>query len=625
MHTKNTRGIVCYFAALLLQGCLITGDQTLFNKAVLMLFGYGTSFAVATLFVIGSLHFYANRRPGWNLAMSNIGAVMMLFSVCGAFDLFSRPGGVVGLLLGAMNKEYCGPIVGSMFLYAFFFTGYCLLCNALPSEIWQHWLHTFNMPDMEIPLPILPDPDSEGETLSLPVSPVEEDEDDNDNTPSSSRNVSASLQRQARLIEKTLADFSYSARVSEATEGPTVTKFYLQVAQATNVAKIAQYEEQLAYALKASSIRVELPVPGQRAIGIEIPSNKRRTVNFASCTADKAFSQSTSALPLILGAGVAGDTKIADLAKMPHMLIGGQTGGGKSVLLNVLIASLLQKHNPETLRLILIDPKQVEFSAWSSLPHLAIPVITDVVLAESVFTTLCKEMDTRYTLFKEAGVRDIAAFNKRKGMEPLPYIVTIIDEMADLIETSGKGIEGSLKRLGQLARAAGMHLICATQKPVVSVLPTTLKGNLPARIALKVRTGKESEVILDAIGAENLLGNGDMLYAPGDSAELIRIQSPYLSDSEISAIVRQYRDQEPAYMLELETQDVPPANDDETLYKDVLAMASQDKRISTNSIQSHFRIGNARASRMMKRLEEEGVVTRARGALPRRVTGEINV
>ena len=448
----------------------------------------------------------------------------------------------------------------------------------------------------------------------------------------------------ADTLKSTLAEFNVEADIVNVECGPVVTSIEIRPAPGVKVEKISALSNNLALALKAESIRVQAPVPGKGVVGIEIPNAKSDVVYARSIIESKAWKSPKIALPLCLGVDVSGRKIVGDLADMPHLLIAGATGSGKSVCMNSLLAGLLMSRTPEQLRLILVDPKIVEFTAFNDLPHLVVPVITDPKKVGLGLRWAINEMEKRYKLFAKVGVRNIKSFNSRKverqpdlfddGAPPdkdrppdtLPYIVIVIDELADLMMVAQAEIEGSIARLAQLSRAVGIHMILATQRPSVNVITGTIKANFPARIAFQVAQKVDSRTILDAIGADKLLGKGDMLFLPPGIGKLVRSQGAMTTDEEINRIVDFIKRQgKPEYEMQVKekienTAPELPANDeDDELVAQAVEIIRQTRRASTSSLQRRLRIGYNKAARLMDALEERGVVGPPQGSDPREI------
>ncbi len=433
----------------------------------------------------------------------------------------------------------------------------------------------------------------------------------------------AELEEQARIIEETLESLGVPAQVVECRYGPTVTQFGVEPgyikrhgveSERVRVNRIAALANDLALALAASSVRIEAPVPGRSIIGIEIPNRYPWRVSLRGVMESSEFASLKAPLKIALGRDVAGGPIATDLARMPHLLISGATGSGKSVCINSLVSCLVFNHTPETLRLILIDPKRVELVHFNDLPHLLGPVILDVEQAVAALKWVSSEMDRRYHLFSRAGARNLEAYNRRAaslGEPPLPFLVICIDELAELMLTAAEEIERNVCRIAQLARATGIHLALATQRPSVDVVTGLIKANFPARICFAVTAQVDSRVVLDTPGAEKLLGRGDMLFMAPDSSKLQRAQGCFISDAEIGRLVSFWRDKATAYLWLLDEK-VPweeeSAEEQDELFPEALKLVREHQQASVSFLQRRLRIGYPRAARLMDMLERRGIV-----------------
>jgi S-DNA-T family DNA segregation ATPase FtsK/SpoIIIE len=446
-----------------------------------------------------------------------------------------------------------------------------------------------------------------------------------------------------RILTETLAEFGIEAEVTHCEVGPVVTRYELLPAAGVRVERISGLSSNIALSMKAESVRVQAPIPGKGVVGIEVPNPKTTMVFLREILESAAWTAKDYAIPLALGKDVGGREIVADLADMPHMLVAGATGSGKTVCMNSLLCGLLMTRTPDELRLMLVDPKIVEFSAFAKLPHLVVPVITDAKKVALGLRWAINEMEKRYKMFAHAGVRNIKAFNSRPILkqgalfgeaegagetvpDKLPYIVIVVDELADLMLVARADIETSIARLAQLSRAVGIHMILATQRPSVNVITGTIKANFPARIAFQVAQKVDSRTILDAIGADKLLGKGDMLFLPPGTGRLTRAQGCLTQDSEVRSIVEFLAAQgAPQYevsikeKIEQKMTDLPDLEEDNELLEQALEIIRQTKRASTSSLQRRLRIGYTRAARVMDLLEERGVVGPAQGSDPREI------
>lgn len=434
----------------------------------------------------------------------------------------------------------------------------------------------------------------------------------------------------AAIIEKTLDSFGITARVVEVNLGPAVTQYALEVALGTKLSKITALERDLALALAAptGTIRIEAPIPGRSLVGIELPNRAPEFVSLRKMMESDAMKNNDSKLAVSLGLDVSGKSVVTEIGRMPHVLIAGQTGSGKSVCINAFLASILFRASPSEVKFILVDPKRVELTHYNGIPHLLTPVIVEPEKVISALRWILAEMDRRYKLFAQAGARNIDAYNEMSGFQALPYIVLIIDELADIILFSPVEVEDSITRIAQMSRATGIHMTLSTQRPSVDVITGLIKANIPCRIAFAVSSQVDSRVILDAQGAEKLLGQGDMLYLPPEQAKPIRIQGAYVSDKEINALCAFLKNQGlgPQYTEEVTTMSksgVPQVagidGDMDDLFQEAVKIVCQYDRASASLLQRRLSIGYARAARIVDQLEAIGVVGPAEGSKPREV------
>lgn len=466
--------------------------------------------------------------------------------------------------------------------------------------------------------------------------------------PESARAITGDFQASATVLKETLSEFGIEVDVTNVERGPVVTRYELLPAPGVRVEKIVQLSNNIALAMKAETIRVQAPIPGKGVVGIEVPNSKTTMVYLREIIESETWQSGRAALPLAIGKDVAGREIVADLAEMPHMLIAGATGSGKTVCMNSVLAGLLMSRTPEQMRLMLIDPKIVEFTQYNSLPHLVVPVITDAKKVAIGLRWAITEMEKRYRIFAKAGVRNIKTFNSRPivkqaelfegepGMEEeqderppdrLPYIVIVVDELADLMLVAQAEIENAIARLAQLSRAVGIHMILATQRPSVNVITGTIKANFPARISFQVAQKVDSRTILDANGADKLLGKGDMLFLPPGSSKLTRAQGTMTTDAELRRIVEFIKQQgQPEYESEIREKiekkgaDIPDVEEfDDDLLEAAVEVIRQTRRASTSSLQRRLRIGYTRAARLVDILEERGIVGPPRGSDPREI------
>ncbi len=430
----------------------------------------------------------------------------------------------------------------------------------------------------------------------------------------------------SKILAAKLADFGVRGTVEGISPGPVVTTYEFAPAPGVKINRIVALADDLAMVLKVDRVRVVGSIPGKAAIGIEIPNPERRTVFLRDILLTSTYRDSGSALCLALGVDVIGRPVIADLARMPHLLIAGATGAGKSVAINAFIASILFKSTPDEVRLLMIDPKRIELSVYDDIPHLLHPVVVEPKMASRALTWAVREMERRYRLLEEHRVKSFESYNRLAG-EPLPYIVIIVDELADLMMVASKDVETSIARLAQMARAAGMHIILATQRPSVDVLTGLIKANFPTRISFKVSSKVDSRTILDGSGAEHLLGMGDMLFLPPGAAKLQRIHGAFISEQETERIIEFLKEQGSAEYDESVLQSVeeePASETDESpdydeKYDEAVAVVTETGQASISMVQRRLRVGYNRAARMIEMMEREGIVGPADGARPREV------
>ncbi|MBI3961882.1 MAG: DNA translocase FtsK [Deinococcus sp.] len=470
------------------------------------------------------------------------------------------------------------------------------------------------------------------------------------------KKLEAQTRERAQIINRALANFGLLARVGKPAvqnpngsiteppevvawaRGPTVTRFEVSPGHGEKISRIAALANDMALALRAGSVRVEAPIPGKAAIGLEIPNEQRESISFRKAMSESGFLKSRAELPIILGKAIDGTYQVPDLIKMPHLLIAGSTGSGKSVCVNVIIASLLYKYLPTQLRLLLVDPKMVELTQYEGLPHLLRPVVTQPLEAAAMLQGAVAHMEHRYSIMSHAGCRNLEQLNAKikQGQvaeldAPLPYLVIVIDELADLMITSGREVEAAIMRLAQLARATGMHLVLATQRPSVDILTSLIKVNIPARVAFAVSSSHDSRTILDAVGAETLTGRGDMLFDMPGLSKAIRLQAPFLSEAEVERLVTflgnqpfidQFGEQFSAdfEVATPEEKGLPSAVDlHDELLRPAAELVMEDGQASVSRLQRRLRVGHARAGKLIDSLEGLGIIGPAQGSKPREV------
>lgn len=446
-----------------------------------------------------------------------------------------------------------------------------------------------------------------------------------------SKPASGDVKKSQAVIQKTLENFGIPVVMGEVNVGPTVTQFTLKPDEGVKLAKITALHNDLAMALAAHPVRIEAPIPGKNSVGIEVPNKSVAVVRLRELLQSRDFQSSNFTLPFAVGKDVTGQCIVADLAKMPHLLVAGATGSGKSVMVNNLISSLIYKNGPAMLRLLMIDPKRVELALYNGIPHLLTPVITEADKAIQGLRWAVGEMERRYRTLAEHKKRDISSYNSgRRGEEIMPYVVVIIDELAEIMQKYGREVEGAIVRLAQMARAVGIHLVVSTQRPSVDVITGLIKANITSRIAFNVASAIDSRTILDGSGAEKLLGNGDMLFQRGDISKPRRLQAPYISEDEVKRVTEFLSGNgTPEYDMSITAQQPSPnglsggldgdSDVDDALINDAIKVVRESKKASTSLLQRRLRIGYSRAARIIDVLEQKGIVGPADGAKPREV------
>ncbi len=452
--------------------------------------------------------------------------------------------------------------------------------------------------------------------------------------------VTGDIKANSNIIKRTLANFGIDVEMDEVTVGPTVTRYSLKPAQGVRLAKISALSNELRLALAAKAIRIEAPIPGQSLVGVEIPNQVKALVDMRGILSEDAFRKNPKPLTVALGKTVSGKAHYANIAKMPHLIIAGATGSGKSVAVHAIITSLLYRNGPNDLRFIMVDPKRVELTLYNNIPHLLTPVITEPKKAIIALKWAVGEMERRYDILEGHACRDIESYNKKKAddseMENIPYIIVIIDELADIMMSYPRELEAGIVRLAQMSRAVGIHLILSTQRPSVNVITGLIKANVPARIALQVSSQIDSRTILDAAGAEKLLGAGDMLYSSGEMSQAERMQCPFISEEEVKRVAdylkKQYKDELPDD-INLSEASISKestifdsgdmsSGDQDDLFEEAREIVIKTGKASTSYLQRRLKIGYSRAARLIDDLEEAGIVGEANGSKPREVLVE---
>ena len=444
----------------------------------------------------------------------------------------------------------------------------------------------------------------------------------NDPPPISSQRLQDDLMNGAKVLEETLSDFGVSVRVADVERGPVITRYELEPAPGVKVQKITALTDDIALAMMAQTVRIVAPIPGKNRVGVEVPNNSLSVVYLKDVLANSEFRSKGSKLTLALGKDVAGQSLIADLAGMPHLLVAGTTGAGKTVCLNSLIVSILFNATPDEVKFLLVDPKMVELSLYSALPHALCPAVTDPKKVSAALNWVVSEMENRYSILAKEGMRNIQAYNAKGGK--MPYIVVIVDELADLMQVAAKQIESAITRLAQLSRAVGIHLILATQRPSVDVITGVIKANFPARISFKVASKVDSRTVLDTNGADKLLGKGDMLFMKPGEAKPIRGQCCLVSDEEIQRVVEFIRaQQEPVYNETILTKQASSAagllDQKDDLYDEALRLVIETNQASVSVLQRRMRLGYTRAARLIDMMEQNGIVGSFAGSKAREI------
>jgi S-DNA-T family DNA segregation ATPase FtsK/SpoIIIE len=618
------------------------------------LFGWGYFlFPIISLFV-AVLFILTKERIFFGITL--IGAIAFILSGLGLIDIVSsQKAGLIGNFIGGLELFF--GYTASIILMAIFLIS-ALLVTFNASIHFTKKPETkklavepiiISKPEPEIKLPksgIIETEKTEKKTqeskpASLRLNPRLNSKDYTipslDLLKSSSEKPSAGdLRANANIIKRTLEGFGIPVEMGEITIGPKVTRYTLKPAEGIKLSRITALNQDLSLALAAHPIRIEAPIPGKSLVGIEVPNKAAALVRLGNLINYQEFA-SRGLLVFILGRDVSGEPIFADIEKMPHLLIAGSTGSGKSITIHSLLISLLYKNSPKSLRLILIDPKRVELSVYEGIPHLIAPVITDGKKTIAVFRWAISEMERRYEILLNAGSRDISIYNKSSN-EPLPYLLIVIDELADLMASYGREIENSIIRLAQMARATGIHLIVSTQRPSVEVITGLIKANITARVALQVASQVDSRTILDAAGAEKLLGGGDLLFISSEFSKPKRIQGAYISEEEINKVVNFIKKNnkailgddaeemsiqkaigEPANGGQVALDEYMMDNEDDELYESAVELVKKVKRASASLLQRHLKIGYARAARLLDMMEAKGLIGPGEGAKPREV------
>lgn len=478
-----------------------------------------------------------------------------------------------------------------------------------------------------------PEPDTDTEQVKPDIAPAKPKNDRADyklpplslltKTRQSTADTQAEVAENAQKLEELLASFGVETKITHASRGPSVTRYELEPGPGVKVSKIVNLADDIALQLAATDVRIEAPIPGKAAVGIEVPNRETSSVGLREVLACDEFQHAVGGIAVGLGEDITGQPVITDLAKMPHLLVAGSTGSGKSVCINTLVASILLRSYPDEVKLILIDPKVVELAQYNHIPHLLTPVVTDVKKAAGVLRWAVREMENRYRLFASAKVRNITGYNEANPDSPLPLVVIIIDELADLMMVAPHDVEDAIARLAQMARAAGLHLVLATQRPSVDVLTGTIKANIPSRISFAVSSQIDSRTILDMAGAEKLLGKGDMLFYPIGAPKPRRVQGAFISDADVEKLVEYIKKQgQPEYNETVvqpaaETEEAQAPRWEDELLPDAIRMVMDTEQASVSMLQRRFRVGYTRAGRLIDTMENMGIVGPSLGSKAR--------
>lgn len=576
-----------------------------YKLALDKLLGYGLYLVpLVLIFLIWKRKFYFK-----------IGLALFILSLLGLFEIFNLKGGYVGLASSYFLAKYTGLSVSIIILGGLMVAAFLIILNIPILELVRNKKQDIKEKIVtrkeSVETRHAPSLQTKEKSWQMPSIKLLE--------PDRGASISAgNIDSNQKIIQRTLENFGISVEMGDVSIGPTVTQYTLRPAVGIKLSRITALHNDLALALAVHPLRIEAPIPGKSLVGIEVPNQKASLVCLAPLLLDDNFQKAKSDLSIALGRDVAGKPVISSLAKMPHLLISGSTGSGKTICINSIILSLLFKNSPGNLKFILIDPKRVELTVYNNIPHLLSPVITDHKKAIESLKWCAAEMDERFKKLQDAGARDIQGYKNND----MPYLVIIIDELADLMSRHGREVEAVIVRLAQMARAVGIHLIVSTQRPSVEVITGLIKANITSRIAFQVATQIDSRTILDMAGAEKLLGNGDMLFLSGDAAKPKRVQGALVTDKEVKAVVNALKEKkqkteiiikEPA--IEVKERTKP----DDDLYEDAKELVIRSKRASASMLQRHLRVGYARAARLLDILEANNIVGPAQGARPREV------
>ena len=616
-----------------------------------------TSYFAPIIFVLSA---FVLQKVKWSFVQVNVllGLILIVVSLAGLTAAFSPGmGGSLGTTLWEQLASFVTIFGAGLLLVGGFLVGLVVFFNTSLSQIFKKFSFIFDFVQSRI-LPIFNRPKTFKATnipikvtgMEASLKPIKKETVMADELVQnvagetkvwkypplsllSDKNSAAAdrgdIKKNAATIEKTLESFGVGATVAEVNGGPAVTQYALRISAGTKISKIANLQHDLALSLATptGTVRVEAPIPGKSLVGIEVPNKSLEVVGLRSILASDEMAARKSKLAVALGRDTASSPMIVDMDRMPHALIAGTTGSGKSVLINAIITTLLFRNSPQELKLILIDPKRVELTNYNGIPHLLTPVITEPEKILSALKWSMAEMDRRYKLFQSVGVRNIFGYNEMSGFQALPYIVIVVDELADLMMFAPVEIEDAITRLAQMARATGIHLLVATQRPSVDVITGLIKANIPCRIAFNVSSMIDSRVILDTPGAEKLLGRGDMLFMPPDASKPMRIQGVMVQDGEINALIKYLKESGIAPEYTAEVTEMPLGRIgrgggdvvEDDLFDEAVRTVCQYDRASASLLQRRLKVGYARAARIIDELEEAGIIGPGDGAKPRDV------
>ncbi len=640
--------------------------------ALIFIFGRIASFVLPILVIIAGVKYFTQDKPylSWPRFVGIFVLLVSFASLIGMFNLPREPmrfyfAGVLGTFFANFVTAYFSRLGGFIIFSTFMILSLALVTGALISSLfanffaqtknlfasWFNWKKKFSKAEPRIakvakPLPVVKNIQTFQAAPQIkikapkPQAPLQETKPHSQEElqigdyrlpsieellelppPLAERQIKDDLASSARVLEETLGDFGISVKVTDVERGPVITRYELEPAPGVKVNRIVSLGDDIALVMKAQSVRIIAPIPGKSRVGVEVPNSKSSLVYLREVLSSRAFQDTEAKLPLALGKDIAGDAVVTDLESMPHMLIAGTTGSGKTVCVNSLILSLLFRATPAELKFVMIDPKMVELMPFNGLPHLLCPVVTDAKKASIALNWVVAEMEDRYQLLADSGVRNIEAYNKKD--KKLPYIIVVIDEFADLMTVSRDQIETAVTRLAQLSRAVGIHLLLATQRPSVDVITGVIKANLPARISFKVASKVDSRTVLDMNGADKLLGKGDMLFLKPGEAKPVRLQGTLVSDKEIDRVVSFVKEQaKPVYNEEILKEQhghgVAQGERDE-LYEQAVQVVMESNQASVSILQRRMRFGYTRAARVIDVMEQDGLVGPYEGSKPRRI------